>query len=152
MLIYLVLDTAIRALWLLLLLFSCSVTSNSLGPHGLRHAKLSCPSLSPGVCSNSCSLSQWCYLTISSSATPFSLCLQSFPASGSFPMSCLKLRIRWPKYWTFSFSISPSDEYSGLISFRIDWSPCSPRDSQVSSPVPQLQSLTQVILVITLQR
>ena len=73
--------------------------------------------LSLGVCSNSCPLSQWCYLTISSSATPFSLCLQSFPASGSFPE--LALCIRWPKYW--SFSNSPCNEYSGLISFRIDW-------------------------------
>ena len=73
----------------------------------------------PGVFSNSCPLSRWCYLTITSSATPFSFCLQSFPASGSFPMSCLLLAIRWPKYW--SFSISPSNEYSGLSSFKIDW-------------------------------
>ena len=60
-----------------------------LQPHGLQHARLPCRSLSPGVCSNSCPLSQWCYLTISSSAAPFSFCLQSFPASGSFPMSQL---------------------------------------------------------------
>ena len=58
--------------------------------------------------------------TISSSVIPFSSCLQSFPASGSFPKSRL-FYIRWPKYWNFSFSISPSSEYSGLISFRIDW-------------------------------
>ena len=58
-----------------------------LGPHGLQHTRLPCPSLSPGVCSNWCPLSQWCYLTISSSAVPFSFCLQSFPAPGSFPMS-----------------------------------------------------------------
>ena len=75
---------------------------------------------SPGVCSNSCLLIQWCYLTITSSATPFSFCLQSFPASGSSAMSQL-FCIRWPKYWSFSFSISPFSEYSGLISFRIDW-------------------------------
>ena len=56
-------------------------------PHGLQHVRLPCPSLSPRVCSNSCPYSQWCYLTISSSATPFSSCLQSFPLSGSFPMS-----------------------------------------------------------------
>ena len=62
---------------------------DSLQPHGLQHARLPCPSLSPGVCSNSCPLSQWCYLSISSSAAPFSFCLQSFPASGSFPMSWL---------------------------------------------------------------
>ena len=59
-----------------------------LQPHKLQHARLPCPSLSPEVCSNSCPLSWWCYITISSSAVPFS-CLQSFPASGSFPMSWL---------------------------------------------------------------
>ena len=58
--------------------------------------------------------------TIPSSVTPFSSCLQSFPASGSFS-SELALHIRWPKNWSFSFSIGPSNEYSGLISFRIDW-------------------------------
>ena len=84
--------------------------SDSLQPHGLQH-------VSPEACSTSCPLSQWCYLTISSSATPFSSCLQSFPTSGSFPA----LGIRWPKYWSFSFSISPSSEYLGLISFRGDW-------------------------------
>ena len=57
--------------------------SDSLWPHGLQHARLLCPPLSPRVFSNSCLLNQWCYLTISFSATPFSLCLQSFPASGS---------------------------------------------------------------------
>ena len=63
--------------------------SSSLSPHGLQHARLLCPLLSPGVCSNSYALSQWCYLTISSSATTFSSCCQSFPASGSFPVSQL---------------------------------------------------------------
>ena len=91
--------------------------SDSLWPHGLQHARLLCPPLSPGVCANSCPLSLWCYLTISSSATPYLSCPQSFPASGSFPMS--RLCIRWLKYW--SFSISPSNECSELISFRIDW-------------------------------
>ena len=57
------------------------------------------------------------------------------------------LCMRWPKYWSFSFSISPSDEYSGLISFRIDWlSPCSPRDSQESSPTPQFKSIISSML------
>ena len=59
----------------------------TLQPHGLQHTRLPCASLSPGVCSDSCPLSPWCYLTISSSATVFSFCLQSFPASESFPMS-----------------------------------------------------------------
>ena len=102
-----------------LLLFSCSVMSNSLWPHGLQHASLPCPSLFLGVCSNSCPLSQWCHPTISSSVVPFS-CLHSFPASGFFSNESV-LCIRWPKYWSFSFSISPSSEYSGLISLRIDW-------------------------------
>ena len=60
---------------------------NSFWPHGLQHARLSCPSLSPGVCSDSCPLSRQCYLTISASASLFSFRLQSFPASTSFPMS-----------------------------------------------------------------
>ena len=65
------------------------------------------------------SLDQSCHPTISSSVVPFSSRLQSFPASGSFQM--LVLHIRWPKYWSFRFSISPSNEYSGMISIRIDW-------------------------------
>ena len=72
-----------------MLLFSCSVVSDSLWPHGLQHTRLPCPSLSPGVCSDSPPLSQWCHPTISSSATSFSFCFQSFPALGSFPMSQL---------------------------------------------------------------
>ena len=73
----------------MLLLFSLSDMSGSFQPHGLQHARLPCPSLSPGVCSISCPLNQGCYPTISSSVVPFSSCLQSFPASGSFPMSWL---------------------------------------------------------------
>ena len=73
----------------MLLQFSHSVVSDSSWPHGLQHTRLPCPSLCPRVCSNSCPLSQWCCLTISFSAIPFSFCLQSFPASGSFPMSWL---------------------------------------------------------------
>ena len=66
--------------------FSCSVVPNSLQPHGLQHARLSCPSPTPGVCGNSCPLSQWCHPAISSSVVPFSSCLRSFPASGSFQL------------------------------------------------------------------
>ena len=87
-------------------------------PVWLQHARLPCCSPSPRVCSNSYPLSQWCHPTISSSVVPFSSCLQSSPASGSFLMSQLFFS-RWPKNW--SFSISPSNEYSGLISFWIDW-------------------------------
>ena len=71
-----------------LLLLSHSVLSNSLWPHGQQHARLSCPSPSPGACSSSCPLTQWCHPTISSSVFPFS-CLLSFPESGSFLMSQL---------------------------------------------------------------
>ena len=69
--------------------FSRSVVSNSLWPDGLKHARPPCPSPTPGAYSNSCPLSQWCHPTISSSVVPFSFCLQSFPASGSFPRSQL---------------------------------------------------------------
>ena len=159
---------------------------DSLWPNGLEHTRLLCPPLSPGVCLNSCPLSQWWYWTISFSATSFSFYCQSFPASVQFSsvqslshvwlfatlrtaarqaffsftisQSLLKLmsielvmpsnhlilchplllppsvfpsirvfsnelvlHIRWPKYWSFSFNISPSNEYLGLISFRMDW-------------------------------
>ena len=67
--------------------FSCSVVSDSLQPHGLQHARLPCPSPTPRTCSNSCPSSRCCHPTISSSVVPFSFCLQSFPASGSLPMS-----------------------------------------------------------------
>ena len=67
--------------------FSLSVVSNSLWPHGLQHARPPCPLPTPEACSNSCPLSEWCHPTISSSVVPFSSCLQSFPASGSFPVS-----------------------------------------------------------------
>ena len=72
-----------------LLLFSCSVVSNSLQHHGLQHTRLPCSSLFPRVCSNSCPLSWWCHPTISSSVIPFSLCPQSFQAPRSFPVSWL---------------------------------------------------------------
>ena len=93
--------------------------SDSLWSHGLQHTRLPCTSPTPRAYSNSCPLSQWCYLTISSSAALF-FCLQSFPAIGVFSNESA-LCITWPKYWSFSFSISPSNEYSGLISFRMDW-------------------------------
>ena len=93
--------------------------SDSLWAHGLQPARLSCPSPTPGAHSNSCSLSQWCHPTISSSVVPFSSCLLFFPASGSFPMSWLFAS--GGQSISFSFSLSPSNEYSGLISFRMDW-------------------------------
>ena len=97
--------------------FNHSVMSDPLWPHGLQHSRPPCPTPTPGVYSKSCSLSWWCHPIISSSIVPLSSHLLSFPASGSSNES---VRIRWPKDWSFSFSISPSNEYSGLISFRID--------------------------------
>ena len=114
--------------------------------HGLQHTRPPCPSPTPRVYSNLCPLSLWCHPTISSSVVPSSSCLQSFPASGSFPMRSI-LWIRWPKYWSFSFSISPSNEYSGLISFRMNWLDllAGPRDSQESSPTPQFKSINSLV-------
>ena len=98
-------------------LLICSFVSNSLWPHGLQHARLPCPSPSPGACSNSCPSSWWCHPIISS-CRPF-LFLSIFASIRVFS-SEPALGIRWPKYWSFSFSISPSSAYSGLISFRMD--------------------------------
>ena len=99
--------------------YSCSVVSDSLRPHGLQHSRLSCSSPTPGAFLNPCTLSWWCYPTISSSVVPFFSSLQSFPASGSFPRS--QFFASGGRSIRFSFSISPSNEYSGLISFRMDW-------------------------------
>ena len=98
-------------------LFSHSVMSDFLRPHGQQHTRLPCSSLSPRICSNSCPLSRWCHPTISSSVAPFSSCLLSFPASGSFPESVL--HIRWSKYW--SFSISPFDELQQNLWISFSW-------------------------------
>ena len=92
--------------------------SDDLWSHGLQYDRLLYPPLFPGVCSNSHPLSQWCYLTISSSAAPL-FCLQSFWASWSFLVGWLFTM--WPKYWSLSFSISPSNEYWRFIFFRMDW-------------------------------
>ena len=118
--------------------FSRSVVSDSLRPRESQHARP--PSPSPGVHSDSRPSSPWCHPAISSLVVPFSSCPQSLPASVFSNESTLPMR--WPKYWSFSFSIIPSKEIPGLISFRMDWlSPCSPRDSQQSSPTPQFKSI-----------
>ena len=101
------------------LLFSHSVVFHSLRPHGLQRSRLPYPSPSPRACSNSCALSWWCHPTISSSVIPFSSCLQ--PSSIRVFSNESVLCIGWPKYWSFSFSISPSNEHPGLIYFRMDW-------------------------------
>ena len=96
---------------------SRSVVSDSLRPHESQHARPPCPSPTPGVHWGSRPSSQWCQPAISSSVVPFSSCPQSLPASEAFPT----LHMRWPKYWSFSFSIIPSKEIPGLISFKMDW-------------------------------
>ena len=121
---------------------SSSVQSLSrVQPYGLQHTRPPCPSPTPRVYSKSCPLSRWCHPTISSSVIPF-FCLQSSPASGKFSHESA-LHIRWPKYWRFSFSISPSSEYSGLISFRMDWlDPLADQGTlKESSPTPQFKSI-----------
>ena len=119
--------------------------SDSLWPHELQHARLHCSSPTPGAYSNSCPLSQWCHPTPSSSVIPFSFCLQSFPASGSFLMSQF---FASPKYWRFSFSINPSNEYLGLISFMMDWLdlPAVQGTLPESSPPPQFESINSSVL------
>ena len=97
-----------------ILLFSCSVMSNSFQPHGVWHARLPCPLPSPGACSNSCLLMPSSHLTLCRPLLP-----SIFPSIRIFSCESV-LRIRWPKYWNFSFSISPSSEHSGLTSFRVD--------------------------------
>ena len=91
----------------------------SLRPHGLQHARIPCPSLTPRACSNSCPSSPWWYPTISS-CHPLLLLPSIFLSIRVFSSESA-LHIRWPKYWSFSFNISPSSEYSGLIFFSIDW-------------------------------
>ena len=94
--------------------------SDSLWPHGLQLARLPCPSPTPRAYSDLCSLSQWCHRTISILWHPLLLLPSIFPRIRVFSSESV-LCIRWPKYWSFSFSISPSNEYLGLISFRMDW-------------------------------
>ena len=123
----------------LLLLFSHWVISDSFWPYGLQCTRLPCPSPSPGTCSDSCSLSQWCHATISSSVIPFSSCLQSFPTSRSFPMSRLFASIGQSIGASASvFPMNMQDwfplELTGLISLQS-------KDSEESSPTPQFKSI-----------
>ena len=130
--------------WSVLVQFNHSVVSNSLQPHGLQHPGL--PYLSPThrAGSNSSPLSRWCHSTISSSVVPFSSCLQSFPSIRVFSNESV-LRIRWPKYWSFSFSISPSNEYSGLISFRMDWLDLLAVQETLESPLQHQSSKASIL-------
>ena len=116
--------------------------SDSLWPHEPQHARPPCPSPTAGAYPNPHPLSRWCHPTNLSSASPSSP-PSVFPSIRVFSNESA-LRIRWPKYWSFSFSISPSSEHP-------DWSPlgwtgCSPRDSQESSPTPQFKSISSLAL------
>ena len=130
------------------LLFNHKVMPDSLRPHGLQHARALCPSLSPGVCSNSCPLYQWCHSTTSSSVSPFSSCSQPFPASGSFPMiwifasgcqsigaSALASVLPMNIYGWFSFGVT------GLISLQ-------PKGLLESSPEPQFKNINSSVLSV----
>ena len=100
--------------------FSRSVMSYSWWYHGQQHTRLPCPSPTTRDCSNPHPLSRWCRLTISASVVPFSSCPPIPPSIRVFSNEST-LWMRWPKYWSFSLSISPSNEHPGLISFRMDW-------------------------------
>ena len=117
--------------------FSRSVMSDSSQPNGQQHTRPPYPSPTPGVHSNSCPLSQWCHPTISSSVIPFSSHLQSFPASGSFQINQLflsgdKVLDFQHQHQSFQWTFRADFLLGGLVG-----SPCSPRDSQESSPTPQ---------------
>ena len=103
----------------MLFLFSYSVVSNSLRHHVLQHSRPPHRSPPPKVCPSSCPLHWWCHPSISS-LWQLILLPSSFPSIRDFSKD-LTLHIRWPKYWSFSFSIIPSNQYSGLISLTIDW-------------------------------
>ena len=97
--------------------FSRSVVSDSLWPHELQHARPPCPSPTPGVHPNPCPSSRWCHLIL---CRPLLFRSSIFPSIRVFSNESV-LHIRWPKYWSFSFSISPFNEHSGQISFKMDW-------------------------------
>ena len=127
--------------------FTRSVMSDSLWPHESQHARPPCPSPTPGVHPNPCPSSRWCHPTILSSVVPFSSCPQSFPASGSFPMSQLLA--------SSGQSVGVSAIASFLPMKNQDWCPLgwtdwislqSPRDSQESSPTPQFISINSSAL------
>ena len=126
--------------------FSGSVVSDSLWPNVLHHARAPCSSPTPGVHPNPCPSSWWCHKTISSSALPFSFCPQSFPASGYFQVSQLFTsggQNIGVSASTPSLSWTPRTDFlqDGLVG-----SPCSPSDSQESSPTPQFKSISSSVL------
>ena len=123
-----------------------SVTQSclTLRPRGLQHTRLPCLSPAPRACSNSCSSSQWYHPTISSSVIPFSSCLRSFPAWGSFPRS--QFFASGGQSIGVSTSVLPVNiQYWFPLGWTVG-SPCSPRDSQKSSPIPQFKSINSLVL------
>ena len=117
--------------------------SDSFWPHRLQHARIPCPSLFPEICRNACPLSRWCHPTISSSVAPFS-CPQSFPASGSFPMSRLFASGGWSigaQHQSFQWILRVDFLWDWLA-----WFPCCQRGSQKSSPAPQFESINSSVL------
>ena len=125
--------------------FSRSVMSDFLRPHEPQHARPPCPSPSPRVHPNPCPLSRWCHPTSSSSVVPFSSCLQSLPASGSFPMSQLFASGGQSTRVSASTSVLPMNTQDWSLGWT-GWISCSPRDSQESSPTPQFKSINSSVL------
>ena len=126
--------------------FSRSVMSDSLRPHESQHARPPCPSPSPGLHSNSHPSSQWCHPATSSSVIPFSSCPQSLPASEPFPMSQL---FAWGGQSTGVSALAPflpKTPRVDLLQNGLVGSPCSPRDSQESSPTPQFKNINSLAL------
>ena len=126
--------------------FSHSVVSDSLWPHESQHARPPCPSPTPRVHSNSRPSSRWCHPAISSSVVPFSSCPQSLPASGSFPMSQLFAWGGQSSGVSALASFLPKKSQGWSPSEWLVGSPCSPRDSQESSPTPQFKSINSSAL------
>ena len=126
--------------------FSRSVMSNSLRPHGLQHARLSCPSPTPGVYPNSCPLSWWCHPTISSSVIPFSSCPQSFPASGSFPMSHLFTSVGQSIVVSASTWILSMNTQDWFPLGGTGWMSLQSKGLSRVSPTPQFKSISSSAL------
>ena len=129
------------------LFFSHSVMSDSV-MSWLQHARVSCPSLSPGVHPNPCPLSRWCHPTISSSVIPFSSCLQPFPASGSFQINQFFTSGGQSIGVSASASVLPINIQEWFPSGLTGLFPCCPRDSQESSPAPHFESISSLMLSI----
>ena len=126
--------------------FSHPVMSDSLWPHGLQHARLPCPSPTPGVYSNSCPLNWWCHPTISSSVIPFSSCLQSFPGSGSFWMSRFFATGGQNIRVSASASVLPMNIQDWSPLGRTGWISLQSKGLSVSSPTPQFKSINSSAL------